>query len=127
MAVVHDAELMTVGPDEAVVTFRTTGDEPVTTRVGDAEVTTRGPYHSARVAGLEAATEYELDVDGAERSEWLPPTFTSPSDRPGRSALRTYSPSVSTKSMSGIQRRTALPLAGVEVSNRLLKSRFISL
>ncbi len=71
MTVVHDAELMTVGPDEAVVTFRTDGDEPVTTRVGDAEVTTRGPYHSARVAGLEAGTEYELVVDGAERSEWL--------------------------------------------------------
>ena len=34
MAVVHDAELMTVGPDEAVVTFRTDGDEPVTTRFG---------------------------------------------------------------------------------------------
>ena len=40
MTVVHDAELMTVGPDEAVVTFGTDGDEPVTTRVGDAEVTT---------------------------------------------------------------------------------------
>ena len=27
MTVVHDAELMTVGPDEAVVTFRTDGDD----------------------------------------------------------------------------------------------------
>lgn len=88
MTVVHDAELMTVGPDEAVVTFRTDGDEPVTTRVGDAEVTTRGPYHSARVAGLEPATEYEIDVDGAERSEWLPPTFTT-LERPAGRLLAT--------------------------------------
>ena len=77
MAVVHDAELMTVGPDEAVVTFRTDGDESVTTRVGDAEVTTRGPYHSARVTGLQAGTEYVLDVDGAEPSDWLPASFTT--------------------------------------------------
>ncbi len=88
MAVVHDAELMTVGPDEAVVTFRTDGDEPVTTRVGDAEVTTRGPYHSARVTGLEAGTEYELVVDGAERSEWLPPSFTT-LERPAGRLLAT--------------------------------------
>src|SRR5437763_1050265 len=88
MTVVHDAELMTVGPDEAVVTFRTDGDEPVTTRVGDAEVTTRGPYHSARVTGLEAGTEYELVVDGAERSEWLPPSFTT-LERPAGRLLAT--------------------------------------
>src|SRR5204863_5520019 len=63
--------------DEAVGTFRTGGDEPVTTRVGAAEVTTRGPYHSARLAGLDAGTEYVLDVDGAEPSDWLPASFTT--------------------------------------------------
>jgi 3',5'-cyclic-AMP phosphodiesterase len=77
MTVVHDAELMTVGPDEAVVTFRTDDAEAVTSRVGDAEVTTTGPYHRARVVGLDPGTEYELDVDGARRSEWLPATFTT--------------------------------------------------
>jgi 3',5'-cyclic-AMP phosphodiesterase len=77
MTVVHDAELMTVGPDEAVVTFRTDDAEAVTSRFGDAEVTTTGPYHRARVVGLDPGTEYELDVDGARRSEWLPATFTT--------------------------------------------------
>jgi 3',5'-cyclic-AMP phosphodiesterase len=74
---VHDAELMTVGPDEAVVTFRTDGDDAVTTRVGDAEVTTTGPYHTARVGDLDPGTEYTLEVEGAARSEWLPSTFTT--------------------------------------------------
>ena len=65
--VIHDAELFTVGPDEVVVTFRTDGDDAVTTRAGDHEVTTTGPYHSARITGLEPDTEYPLRVDGAER------------------------------------------------------------
>ena len=37
---IHDAELFTVGPDEVVVTFRTDGDETVTTTVGDRATTT---------------------------------------------------------------------------------------
>src|SRR6266545_1890072 len=82
MTGVHDAELMTVGPDEAVVTFRTDGDEAVTTRVGDAEVTTTGPYHSARVMGLDPGTRYALEVDGAVHGEWLPASFTT-LERPG--------------------------------------------
>jgi predicted phosphodiesterase len=77
MAVVRDAELMTVGPDEAVVTFRTDGEEAVTTRVGEVEVTTTGPYHSARVTGLDPATTYTLSVDGASPGEWLPASFTT--------------------------------------------------
>jgi 3',5'-cyclic-AMP phosphodiesterase len=88
MAVVQDAELMTVGPDEAVVTFRTDGEEPVMTRVGDAEVTTTGPYHSARVTGLDPATEYALEVDGAAPGEWLPPSFTT-LERPAGRLLAT--------------------------------------
>jgi Icc protein len=88
MSAVHDPELMTVGPDEAVVTFRTDGDDAITTRVGDAEVTTTGPYHSARVGGLEPETAYDLDVEGAAHGEWLPASFTT-LDRPTGRLLAT--------------------------------------
>jgi len=84
MTVVHDAELMTVGPDEAVVTFHTDGEEPVTTRVGDTEVTTTGRYHHAPVGALEPGTEYRLAVDGAAPTEWLPASFTTLERPPGR-------------------------------------------
>src|SRR5262249_50982915 len=77
MTIVHDAELMTAGPDEAVVTFRTDGEEPVATRIGDAQVTTTGPYHHARVGGLEPGTEYRLDVEGSAPSDWLPTSFVT--------------------------------------------------
>jgi len=88
MPAVHDAELMTVGPDEAVVTFRTDDGVAVTTRVGDAEVTTTGPYHSARVTDLAPGTEYTLMVDGATPDGWLPPRFTT-LDRPSGRLLAT--------------------------------------
>ncbi len=58
---IHDAELFTVGPDEVVVTFRTDDEREVETRVGDAAVVTTGPYHSARVVGLDPATTYPID------------------------------------------------------------------
>jgi len=70
--VIHDAELFTVGPDEVVVTFRSDADDAVTMVVGDREVTTHGPYHSARVTGLEPATEYTLQVDGVAATDLLP-------------------------------------------------------
>jgi predicted phosphodiesterase len=70
--VIHDAELFTVGPDEVVVTFRTDDDAAVTTVVGASEVTTQGRYHSARVTGLDADTEYTVQVDGVEQSDLLP-------------------------------------------------------
>jgi len=57
-------EVMSVGPDEVVVTFTTGGDERVTTRVGDHETSTIGPQHVARITGLEPDTTYELDVEG---------------------------------------------------------------
>lgn len=84
MTAVHDAELMTVGPDEAIVTFRTDDGAAVTTRIGDNEVTTTGPYHSARVTGLEPATEYTLKVDGAAYGAWLPSKFTTLERPPGQ-------------------------------------------
>jgi Icc protein len=71
MTVAH-AELMSVGPDEVVVTFTGAPDEVVVTRVGDAEVATTGPFHTARVGGLEPDTDYPLVVDGAGSDRWLP-------------------------------------------------------
>ena len=86
---IHDAELFTVGPDEVVVTFRTDDAASVTTIVGEQETTTRGPYHAARVTGLEPATEYELQVDGADATELLPTTVTTLT-RPGGRLLTTF-------------------------------------
>src|SRR6476620_5295844 len=71
MAVAH-AELMSVGPDEVVVTFTGEPGQAVGTRVGDTEITTSGPLHTARIAGLEPDTEYSLDVEGAPPDRWLP-------------------------------------------------------
>jgi 3',5'-cyclic AMP phosphodiesterase CpdA len=72
MAVAH-AELMSVGPDEVVVTFTTPPGERVTTRVGMYEVVTEGPFHDARVVGLDPDTEYELEIEGVEADgRWLP-------------------------------------------------------
>jgi len=87
--VIHDAELFTVGPDEAVVTFRTDRDETVTTTIDDAAVTTEGRYHSARVTGLEPETEYEIRLDGAEPTDLLPPRFTT-LRRPAGPCLATF-------------------------------------
>ena len=79
-----NAELMTVGIDEVVVTFTTDGAEPVTTLVGEREVRTVGPYHVADVTGLEPDTEYGLAVEHAEPDRWLPDvvrTLVRPSGR----------------------------------------------
>ena len=81
---IQDAELFTIGPDEVVVTFRTDGAIPVTTTAGDREVTTTGPYHSARITGLEPETEYPLAVDGAEATALLPGRVTTLARPPGR-------------------------------------------
>jgi predicted phosphodiesterase len=84
MSAPADAELFTVGPDDAVVTFTTAPNEAVTTRVGDREVTTTGPWHVVRVDGLEPEREHTLAVEGASPTERLPATFrtlTRPSGR----------------------------------------------
>jgi predicted phosphodiesterase len=83
MPVAH-AELMSVGPDEVVVTFTSDADESVVTRVGDHEVTTRGPFHDARLTGLEPDTEYELAVEGAAPDAWLPTRVRTLVLPPGR-------------------------------------------
>ena len=88
---IHDAELFTVGPDEVVVTFRTDDDASVATSVGERSVTTIGPYHSARITGLEPATEYPLAVDGVDATDLLPTSVTTLAG-PGRSARSRRSP-----------------------------------
>src|SRR3954465_9310831 len=74
---VTDAELMSVGPDERLAALTSGRGERVTTRVtgprGPHEVTTEGPFHDARVTGLEPDTAYELEVEGAAPDgRWLP-------------------------------------------------------
>jgi len=81
---VRDAELMSVGPDEVVVTFVTDDDDAVTTRVGDAERVTRGPYHAPRVDGLEPDESYELAVEGVAPHELLPSSVRTLARPPGR-------------------------------------------
>jgi Icc protein len=72
MTVAH-AELMSVGPDQVVVTFTSEPGARVTTRVGEHEVTTEGPFHDARVLGLDPDTTYALEVEGAAPDgRWLP-------------------------------------------------------
>ncbi len=81
---IGNPELFTVAPDEVAITFVTVPHESVTTRVGDHEVTTTGPYHVARITGLEPDTPYPLTVDGAVPSDLLPAevrTLACPSGR----------------------------------------------
>jgi len=65
-------ELISVGPDEVVVTFTTSPGERVTTRVGEREVTTVGPEHVARITDLEPDAELALEVEGASPGRFLP-------------------------------------------------------
>ncbi len=77
-------ELMSVGPDEVVVTFTTPADEPVRTRVGEREVVTTGPRHVATVDGLEPDSEVELVVDDAPPGRFLPTVVRTLARPPGR-------------------------------------------
>jgi 3',5'-cyclic-AMP phosphodiesterase len=81
---VRNAELITVGPDEAVVTFVTDDAGVVVTRIGEAEVTTTGPYHVARVTGLDAGAGYPLEVEGAAPHRYLPSEIRTLERPPGR-------------------------------------------
>ncbi len=77
-------ELFGVGPDEAVVTFTTPGDEAIASRIGDREVTTTGPWHVVRIDGLQANHEYTLDVEGAAHGEYFPASFRTLTQPAGR-------------------------------------------
>jgi 3',5'-cyclic-AMP phosphodiesterase len=84
MPEIHHPELIGVGADEVVVTFVTDADVRVTTRVGEHEVGTTGPFHVALISGLRPDTSYELEVEGAEPAEHLPRdvrTLAQPSGR----------------------------------------------
>lgn len=80
---VRDAEVMTVGPDEVVVTFVSEPGVEVVTRVGDREVTTTGPNHLARVTHLTPATTYDVEVEGVAHDAYLPPRVTTLDVPPG--------------------------------------------
>jgi predicted phosphodiesterase len=71
-AAVRDAEVMTVGPDEVVVTFVTEPGVSVTSTVGDREQTTVGPHHFAAFGGLEPGQEYRVAVEGHPGDDFLP-------------------------------------------------------
>jgi 3',5'-cyclic-AMP phosphodiesterase len=82
---ISNAELMTVGFDEVVVTCSTEADTTISISLGDHEVTTTGQYHSARITGLEPATTYRLEVDGSvPPEEWLPAHVTTLARPAGR-------------------------------------------
>ncbi len=83
MAPTH-AELMSVGPDEVVVTCVSVAGEQVTTRLGEHEVTTTGPFHVARFVGLDPDTTYDLEVDGAPPGSFLPARCTTLARPAGR-------------------------------------------
>ena len=76
-AEVRDAEVMTVGPGEVVVTFVTDPGEHGASRVGDREITTVGPHHFARFEGLDPGTEYSVAVGAASPDEFLPGSVTT--------------------------------------------------
>lgn len=86
---VANAELFSVGPDEAVVTFTSEPGATVTTRVGSIEVRTEGPRHFVSVRGLQPETEYSLAVEGVPPGGPLPATFTTLA-RPGGWMLATF-------------------------------------
>lgn len=84
---VRDAELFTAGIDDVVITAVTDPGVEVVTRLGEHTLTTTGPYHVAHFRGLEPATTYDVAVEGAEPSTWLPTAVTTLSPPAGE--LRT--------------------------------------
>jgi Icc protein len=81
---VRDAEVMTVGPDEVVVTFVSEPGVDVVSRMGDAEASTTGPNHVARFIGLTPSTTYDVEVEGAVHDTFLPRRVTTLDLPPGR-------------------------------------------
>jgi predicted phosphodiesterase len=74
---------MSVDTCEVVVTFTSAPDVAVTTRIGDREVVTTGPFHVARIEGLTPDTDYDLVVDGVEHDRWLPSSVRTLAQPPG--------------------------------------------
>ncbi len=70
---VVDGEVVTISTDAATITFVTAGADTVTTRVGDQEVVTTGPFHIAEFGGLDPGSSYDLEIEGlAAPTEQLP-------------------------------------------------------
>jgi predicted phosphodiesterase len=63
-ATVRDAEVVSVGPTEIVVTCVTDPGVSVATLIGEHEIVTPGPYHVARAEGLAPDTDYAIAVEG---------------------------------------------------------------
>lgn len=78
-----EPELVTVGPDEVVVTAASGPDDVLVTRIGDHEIETRGPVHVVRVTGLEPDTEYPLSVVDVDPHPYLPPVVRTLPRPPG--------------------------------------------
>jgi predicted phosphodiesterase len=87
MTVAH-AELFSVGPDDATITFVSEAGAHVTTRVGDEEICTVGPHHVVRIGNLEPSTTYALAIEGVAPDDALPAAFTT-LDRPAGALLAT--------------------------------------
>ena len=85
---VRVAEVAAVGPDSITVTFVTDADVAVTTRVGEVEQVTHGPFHTVEVAGLEPGREYAVAVDGVVPDEQLPSAVTTLPEPSGRLLAR---------------------------------------
>lgn len=66
------AEVAAVAPESVTVTFVSDADHAVTTRIGDTEVVTTGPFHTVDVDGLDPDTEYPLAIEGVPYDEQVP-------------------------------------------------------
>jgi hypothetical protein len=82
------AEVAAVGTDSVTVTFRTEPGVEVTTTIGGREVRTAGPFHFARVDGLEPDTEVPVAVDGIGPQDQVP-AFVRTLARPPGALLAT--------------------------------------
>ncbi|MEZ5171625.1 MAG: metallophosphoesterase [Acidimicrobiia bacterium] len=80
---VRDAELWSADVDTVTVTATTDPGVELRTRVGDDEVVTTGPFHTAVLGGLTPGAEYGLSVEGAEPHLYLPPTVRTLETPPG--------------------------------------------
>lgn len=88
MAEAYDPEIMTVAPDEVVVTFTTEPGVEACTVVGEREVVTVGPHHFASVCDLEPATDHPVRIEGVHLGDvderYLPSTVRTLERPPGR-------------------------------------------
>ncbi|MEP6623369.1 MAG: metallophosphoesterase [Acidimicrobiia bacterium] len=84
------AEVVAVGTDFATVYFASAPGRTVVTRLGAREISSDGPHHLVTFAGLEAATDFDLEIEGQTGStEQLPATVRT-LDRPPGARLATF-------------------------------------